>query len=174
MDYGAQGQTFGPLVGVGIALLAMMLRHRKPLPLRLQWMWVMPVLMTALIVTGLIYIPHDPFGPVAYVSLVAALGLGLYAGWWRGKTIRVERDAQTGQLMAQASPFGLLLIVALLAVRFGLRELLEGHAEAWHLNLGAITDGFLLFAMGLIIGQRVELFIRARKLLQPEPPAAAA
>jgi len=172
MDYGTPppAQTIGPLIGVGVGLLVLMLRHRKPRPLRLQWMWVAPVLFTVLIGVGLYAIPHDPFGPVAYASLVLAFALGCVAGWWRGKGIRVERDARTGELMAQASPFGLLLIVAILMVRLGLKDLLDKHAAEWGLNVGAVTDGFLLFALGLIVAQRVELFIRARKV----PPMGVA
>ena len=45
-----------------------------------------------------------------------------------------------------------------------LRDLIESHAAEWHLNALAVTDAFLVFAMGLIVMQRVEMYIRARRI----------
>ena len=67
--------------------------------------------------------------------------------------------------MAQASPLGLILLVALFAGRTALRDLIEGHAAQWHLNAMAVTDAFLVFAMGLIVMQRIEIYIRAKRIL---------
>ena len=52
----------------------------------------------------------------------------------------------------------------LFAGRSLLRDLIESHAAAWHLNALAVTDAFLVFAMGLIVMQRVEMYIRARRI----------
>ena len=71
--------------------------------------------------------------------------------------------------MAQASPLGLILLVVLFAGRSLLRDLIESHAAQWHLNALAVTDAFLVFAMGLIVLQRVEMYIRARRVMAGEP-----
>jgi ABC-type dipeptide/oligopeptide/nickel transport system permease subunit len=97
---------------------------------------------------------------------VLAIGavLGGLAGWYRGKTVTIEKEPD-GSLMAQASPLGLILLVVLFAGRAGLRDLIETHAADWRLNAMAVTDAFLVFAMGLIVLQRVEMYIRARRVL---------
>ena len=45
------------------------------------------------------------------------------------------------------------------------REVMEANAAAWHLDAVVVTDAFMLFAIGMIVAQRVELYIRARRIL---------
>lgn len=67
-------------------------------------------------------------------------------------------------LKAQASPIGLILIVAVMLGRRALGAFLEPHAAEYGLNALAITDAFLLFVVGMIVVQRIEMFIRARRI----------
>ena len=90
--------------------------------------------------------------------------LGGVAGWQRGRTITIEKEPD-GSLKAQASPLGLILIIGLVAARAGLREVMEANAAAWHLDAVVVTDAFMLFAIGLIVTQRIEMYIRARRIL---------
>ena len=69
-----------------------------------------------------------------------------------------------GTLKAQASPIGMILIVILLLGRRALSAFLEPHAAAWGLNATAVADAFLVFVVGTIIVQRVEMYIRARRV----------
>ena len=50
-------------------------------------------------------------------------------------------------------------------VRIALRSYLTTQASAWHMNAAVITDAFVVFAVGLIAAQRLEIFVRARQLL---------
>jgi hypothetical protein len=75
----------------------------------------------------------------------------------------IEKHAD-GTLTAQASPIGLILIIAVMLGRRGLSAFLEPHAAEWGLNALAITDAFLLFVVGMIVMQRVDMFIRARRI----------
>jgi membrane protein CcdC involved in cytochrome C biogenesis len=127
-------------------------------------MWVMPLLILLGIGAGLYFTPHEPFGPAAWAAFVAALAIGALAGWWRGKTITIQKVAD-GTLMAQASPFGLILIVGLLLGRTAIRSVMESQAAYWHVDAAVITDAFMLFAVGLVVAQRLEVFIRARAIL---------
>ena len=43
--------------------------------------------------------------------------------------------------------------------------LTEANAAAWHLDAVVVTDAFMLFAIGLIVTQRIEMYIRARRIL---------
>jgi membrane protein CcdC involved in cytochrome C biogenesis len=137
-------------------------------------MWVVPLLIMLGIGTGLYFTPHEPFGLVAWLSFAAALALGAAVGWWRGKMVAIHIQPD-GALKAQASPLGLILIVLLLLGRTVLRGLMETNAENWHLDAAVITDAFMLFAVGLVVAQRLEMFIRARKMLSgwTQAPMAA-
>lgn len=158
-------QQILPIV-IPIAILAIFLmRNRRPRPLNLHLMWIVPLLVIVGIGMGLYFTPHEPFGPWAYAGFAFALILGGLAGWWRGRTIDIHRDAESGRLMAQPSPLGLILIVGLLVVRRSLDAYLIANAEAWHLNAVAVTDAFMLFAVGLVVVQRIEMFVRGRAIL---------
>ena len=171
-------QTLIPIISISIALVFILLRNRAPRPLHVRWMWVMPVILVAFIGYGIwamnTYTPHEPFTPLALAGMGAALLAGAALGWWRGKTIDIHRDARSGLLMAKASPAGLIFIFALLAVRYATKGVLEANAQAWHINLAALTDGFLLFTAGLLVVSRIEMWIRARAITGTgRDPAAA-
>ena len=153
-----------PLAVIPVVLVLVLLRNRRPRVLRPQWMWVVPVLILVGIGSGLYFTPHAPFGPLAWAAFAAALAVGALAGWWRGKTITIQKAAD-GTLMAQASPFGLILIVGLLLGRTAVRSVMESQAASWHVDAAVITDAFMLFAVGLVVAQRLEMFIRARAVL---------
>ena len=164
-----------PLIVIAVVLPLVLLRNRRPRTLRPRWMWVVPAIVVALIGLGLwatmTFDPeHAPFRPVDWVILAAGLALGAAAGWQRGRMVTIQRDAD-GVLKAQASPLGLILIVALLVGRQGLRALLEPHAADWGLNVLAVQDAFMLLAVGLVVAQRIEMYIRARRILAGGPDA---
>lgn len=159
-----------PLAFIPVVLILVLLRNRRRRVLKPELLWVMPAIVTPLIglgVWGSAYSPnavHAPFGPDAWAVLALGAVLGAVAGWYRGKTITIEKEPD-GSLRSQASPLGLVLVVALFGFRGVLRPLIETHAAQWHLNALAVTDAFLVFAMALIVAQRVEMFIRARRVL---------
>lgn len=167
-------QEYGPLIGIGIALVIILLRNQKPRPLRIQYMWIAPVLVALGIGFGLWGMSQAPgashaaFGIDAWGILAGGLILGAAAGYQRGRMTTIER-ASDGSLQAQASRIGIILIVGLIATRSLLRPWLETHAGAWHLNALAIQDAFLLFAAAMVIVQRVEMFIRARRIMAGKP-----
>ncbi|MEW6538478.1 MAG: DUF1453 domain-containing protein [Pseudomonadota bacterium] len=158
-----------PLLMIPIMLVVVLLKNRRKRMLKPQLLWVMPAVVLPLIGLGLwgtaqnADLPHAPFGPDAWAVLAIGGILGGVAGWYRGKTVTIEKEPD-GSLMAQASPLGLILLVVLFAGRSLLRDLIESHAAAWHLNALAVTDAFLVFAMGLIVMQRIEMYIRARRI----------
>ncbi|MFC5345641.1 CcdC protein domain-containing protein [Brevundimonas staleyi] len=167
-------QQYAPLIVLLVLLPIILLRNRAPRTLRPQWMWVTPAIVVPLIGLGLWGssqaqgADHTPFDTVSWLILAVGLGLGCVAGWWRGKMTTIQKHAD-GTLKAQASPLGIILIVGLFLGRSALRSVLEPHAAAWHLNALAVADAFLLFAVGMIVVQRIEMFIRARRVLAGRP-----
>ncbi len=162
-------QVLGPLIGLAIALPLILLRNRRPRTLNPQWMWVMPVIIVPLMgfaIWGTSMdpnMPHVAFDGLAWAILAVGLILGGVFGWWRGKMTTIEKHAD-GTLKTQASPIGLVLIVAVMLGRRALTAFLEPHAAEWGLNALAITDAFLLFVVGMVVVQRIEMYIRARRI----------
>jgi len=158
-----------PLIVIAVVLPLVLLRNRRPRTLRPRWMWVVPTIVVVMIgfgLWGMTYTDpaHTPFRPLDWAILAAGLILGAAAGWWRGRMVVIHKDPD-GTLKAQASPLGLILIVVLLLGRQGLRALLEPHAADWGLNVLAVQDAFMLLAVGLVVAQRIEMYIRARRIL---------
>ena len=162
-------QTYIPIIAVGVAVVMMLLRNRSPRTLRPQFLWVVPVVITVAMgfaIWGTSMSPganHTPFTPLDWLVLAVGLTLGGAAGWWRGKMTTIEKHPD-GVLKAQASPIGLILIIGLMAGRRALSAWLEPHAAALGLNSLAVADAFLVFVVGMIVMQRVEMFIRARRV----------
>jgi hypothetical protein len=146
------------------AVVALRLRSMsRERPLKLGSLWVVPAIYAAVAASMLVALPPPPLGwGLVALGLVA----GLVVGWHRGKLIRIERNAETGELRQRASPLAMLLLLALIVLKLGARELF-GEAAAAHPTSGAmlLTDAFLGFALGLLSGTRAELYLRARRLL---------
>ena len=162
-------QQYIPLIAVGVALVLILIRNRAPRTLRPQLLWVAPAIIIPLM--GLAIwgtsmshsAVHAPFLPLDWIVLAIGLILGGVAGWWRGKMTTIEKHAD-GTLKAQASPIGMILVVGLLLGRRALSAFLEPHAAALGLNATAVADTFLVFVVGMIVLQRVEMYIRARRV----------
>ena len=165
-------QQLIPLIVVALVLPLVLLRNRRPRTLHPNRMWIMPLIIVLMIGFGLwatmTYGPNGtppaPLDAGGWAILAIGFLLGAVAGWWRGKMVVIHKDAD-GALKAQASPIGLILIVLLLLGRQALRPWLDSHAAGWHVNPLALQDAFMLFAVGLVVVQRVEMWIRARRIL---------
>jgi hypothetical protein len=107
-----------------------------------------------------------PPGLTGWSLLAAGVLVGAVLGWHRGKLIRIERDPATGALSQQASPLAMLLLLALVVLKLGARAIFGDSATA-HPGSGAmlLTDAFIGFALGLLSATRLELYLRARRIL---------
>ncbi len=146
-----------------IAIAIMVLRGVRTRRLRIERMWIMPTLILSAVVLSLS--TQAPPRPAVLIAEMFALGMGAGMGWWRGRTTQIIVDPQTHDLTSRASPIGMALIAGVFLVRFAFRDYAMGHAGALHVTPLEVTDIFLLFAAGLVCAQRVEMWIRARRLL---------
>ena len=96
---------------------------------------------------------------------LAALALGALAGWWRGRLTRIVVDPRTHALTSKTSAVGMLLILGLYVVRYGLRSMGAQGAGALHVSAIQVTDALMLLAVGLVCAQRLEIYLRASRLL---------
>lgn len=166
---GMTPKQYIPLIIAGFFVVLILFKNRAPRTLRPQFLWIAPAIiipLMALAIWGTSMSPgasRAPFKPADWVVLAIGLSLGGVAGWWRGKMTTIEKHAD-GTLKAQASPVGIILIIGLLVGRRALSAFLEPHAAALGLNATAVADAFLVFVVGMIILQRLEMYIRARRV----------
>lgn len=146
-----------------IIVLVLFVRLRaasKPRILRPDYLWVVPTLYACLVGVVLTFWP--PLNPLAWGYVGAGALAGAAFGWWRGSMTVITKDGTTGQLMQQAGAAALLVIPVLIAARIAFREytVLEGDATLVHLA----TDILVVFMFGVLALQRIEMFLRARRL----------
>lgn len=157
-----------PLIAIAVVIPLVLLRNRRPRTLRPQFMWVAPLLVVAAISFGIWGMSmsgrgHAPVEPLSLLILAVGLALGCAFGWQRGKMTTIFKEPD-GTLKAQASPIGLVIIIAILIARRALEPWLEAHAADWNVNPLAILEAFMLFAAGMVVVQRIEMWIRARNI----------
>ena len=132
--------------------------------LRLEWLWVAPAVLTLGAGVLLAYLP--PHGVLAWLALAGVTLAGGALGWWRGTLIPVEVDRETHALNTRTSRAAILFLGAVFVLRYAVRAVLNGESQTLHIATALITDGFVLFAAGLYGVSRLEIFLRARRLLR--------
>ena len=108
---------------------------------------------------------EQSFGKTLMPLFHALFSVGTVAGAGVGVAMAAWNVGVSWHLWA----VGVIVLVALLAGRTALRGFLETHAAGWHVDAAVFTDAFLLFAVGLIVAQRLEMYIRARRVMAGEP-----
>jgi CcdC-like protein len=152
-----------PFVIIAVVLAWRFRSMSRERPLNVGTLWTIPVVYVALIGWMFFALPPSTTG---WALIAAGLIIGAVLGWHRGKMIRIERKAKTGQLMQQASPLAMLLLVAIIVLKMGARAIF-GDVAATQPGSGAmlLTDAFIGFALGLLSATRLELYLRARRIL---------
>lgn len=157
--------TYAPLIGVAIALLILTLRMRRgamTMPLKLERLWITPAIFIAM--AGYLISVLPPHGG-QWLWLAATATLGGVVGWYRGSMMRITVDPETHALNQQASPAALIFLGVLVLIRTGMRTLMAAEGKDWGIDASFITDVFLIFVVGMITIQRIEMALRARRLL---------
>lgn len=130
-------------------------------PLKLERLWVFPALYAVAVVA--MFASRPPQG-IAWLFCAGALALGAALGWQRGRLMRITVDPETHALNQSGSPAALLFVLLLVAVRSGARAAFSGDTVL-HLNALAVTDMLMAFALGLFSLQRIEMALRAQRML---------
>ena len=128
-------------------------------PLKVERLWIVPTLYS-IFAAGLFW--NLPPHGLQWLWATLALVAGGAVGWLRGRTMRIAVDPVTHDLNQRQSPAALVLLVALIGLRYVARE--HFGTDITHAGAG-VVDGFVAFAVGLLAMQRVEMFLRARRLL---------
>jgi hypothetical protein len=155
-----------PLLPYLLPLLALVLIVRRSLRrrrLKAERLWVMPVLLLAIAGSSLAASP--PAASSAVAAVVAAAALGALAGWWRGRLTHIAVDPATHELTSRTSVVGALLVAGLFAVRYGLRMIELQRPAALPGGAGLATDALMAFAVAMVAVQRLEMWLRSRRLV---------
>jgi hypothetical protein len=152
-----------PFVIIAVVLALRFRSMSRERPLNVSTLWVVPVVYLLLVGSMLLALPPAPTG---WGLVAGGIILGAVVGWHRGKMIRIDRNAETGKLSQRASPLAMLLLGALVVLKLGARAIF-GDSAAAHPSSGAmlLTDAFIGFALGLLSATRLELYLRARRIL---------
>lgn len=151
----------GYIVTAVIVSLVLFLRFRsmkRVRPLKLEMLWLVPALYA--LVTAAVLYQSVPQG-IQWLYLGLALAVGGLIGWRRGAMMRINIDPETHALNQQASPAAMLFILLIIIVRQGLRM----EASKMGFNAAFLTDLLVVFALGLFSLTRLEMFLRARRML---------
>jgi hypothetical protein len=159
------------LVPLGVVAVIIVLRNSRPRKLKIERLWVTPAIYLILMASALAEAP-PPLTPVSIAILVGAFAIGAAIGWQRARFTQIHIHPETHDLTSRSSPIGILFIFAILVVRYAARDLLAGNAKLLHLPIVAITDGFLLLAIGMLTTQRLEVWQRASRMLAEAKGAA--
>jgi len=150
-----------------LLILALILRRNlRSRTLKMERLWVYPVILVLLAGTAILH--ASPPGPVEIVGLVVALAVGGVIGWYRGRLTHITIDPATHVLSSKASIAGTILIAVVFAVRYGLEMAIKtgsGLPFSLPVDVAGITDGLMLFLVGMMSVQRIEMFLRCQKLL---------
>lgn len=172
------------LIPIVIAMGLVILRNSRARRLRIEAMWLAPVIIVALIGLALWgeskasgAMGGPAFSPVSIGLDIAAVIVGALLGWWRARFTHITIDPATHELTSKASPIGMVVIMGILMLRTGVRAYAAQNASALGEWAGPLTDALLVMSVGLVCAQRLELFLRASRLLAearanspPQPP----
>jgi hypothetical protein len=156
-----QSAFIGYVITAVVVSLVLFLRFRsmrRARPLKLGMLWLVPALYV-LVTISVLYQSMPQGTQWLYVAL--ALVIGGIVGWRRGALMRISVDPDTHALNQQASPAAMLFILAIIIIRQGLRA----EASQMGFNAAFLTDLLVVFALGLFSVTRLEMFLRARRLL---------
>ena len=151
------------VITIGIVSIVLALRMRRMgrmRPLKLETLRVVPTIYLVVAVPMFVQLP--PTGTVGIASLVGLI-LGAALGWQRGKMMQIHVDPQTHALNQKASPAAMLFLLALIIVRMGARSMLGQEAG---ISPAMLTDPLIAFALGMFSLTRVEMYVRAKRMLE--------
>ena len=148
-----------PLIAVALVIL----RNSRARRLRVETLWIMPVVILALV--GLSFTQQGTPSPLMLGIDVAALAIGALLGWWRARFTHISVDPATHQLTSRASPIGMLVVLAIFALRYAVRLYAPQSASTLGVPAIEIADALLVITVGLVCAQRLELALRATRLL---------
>lgn len=152
-------------IPIAIAAVVLGLRMRalsRPRRLRLETLWIVPALYLGVAVAMFWSAPPSLLG---WLAAAGALVPGIAFGWQRGRMMAISVDPDTHALSQRGSPLAVFFLLVLIVLRGGLRAAALRAPGGWHLDAAVMTEALVAFALGMFGATRLEMFLRARRLL---------
>jgi hypothetical protein len=159
----------GPLLV--IALVGRRLIRNAPRKVKVNRMFILPVIATVATASTLAMTPMPSLFWIAGFAIAAALGAGV--GFLTTHHQEFSLDYDTGEITSKATPIGSILIGALFVVRYGLKFAFPqlggsgigspiAHPSA---DVFAWTDAGLFFSVAMVIARVATTWLRTRPLI---------
>ena len=127
-------------------------------PLKLERLWIVPAIYLALVVATF---ATKPPAANAWLASAIALVVGAAMGWQRGRMMAIHVDPATHKLGQKGSPLAILFLFAIVAVKV----VAQNEGAAMGFDVALVTDAALAFGLGMFSATRIEMYVRARRLL---------
>ncbi len=156
--------VIGPLLTLALILV---LRLRLPAaekPLSAGFLWLAPSLYLAAVAFMLVRHPPTLLG---WSLVIAGLVIGGAAGWVRGRLFTLRVDPESGTVLRRRSRWAISLLIGIVSLRF-VANLWVGPITGSMPSSAAallVTDLTMGLVFGLLVATRVEIALRARRLL---------
>jgi membrane protein CcdC involved in cytochrome C biogenesis len=147
-----------------MAVVVAVRRNLRSRNLKVDRMWLVPIV--GVVVGVAVIASAPPTSLTAAGAMAAGLILGGLVGWQRARLTHIAFDPESKTFTSQTSPIGILMLLAVLVARTGLRLWLASHPAKAGVLIGA-TDALILFAVAMVVAQRIEMWLRCRKLRAP-------
>jgi hypothetical protein len=159
------GGLMSVIIPIVIVAAVVLLRNSRPRKLKVERLWIYPLILMLMLVAALSAAPPPVTAPAIGI-LVLALIVGVAIGWQRGRFTHITLDPATHELTAKASPIAIALILVVFLLRSGAGDLLRlgGHT----FDKGLVTaagDALVVLGVAMMSTQRVEMWIRASRML---------
>ena len=146
-------------VAVFIVIFAFRARRMSQMrPLKIGQLWIVPAIYFVIVAANFIANPPTLH---AWLASVVALLLGAALGWQRGRLMQIHVDPETHALNQKGSPWAILFLMGIVLVKLAA----QGEGRAMGLDVMLVTDAALAFALGMFGMTRVEMYLRAKRLL---------
>jgi hypothetical protein len=164
---GTPNPLIGYVITAVILIVVLGLRMRsvgRERPLKVGRLWIIPAVYLA--AATALFVATPPARPIEWALSLVALAIGAALGWQRGRLTHIAVDPATEEVKMKQSMMGFLFIVVLVALKVGMRSMPGfGNNALFHMSPQGLTDILVALMLGLLGMQRVEMFLRARRLL---------
>ena len=155
-------KTYIPYLITAVAMVFLIRRTLRSRTVRIETMWIIPVLLIAIAVLVIVQAP--PREPVGVAALVISALAGAALGWQRGRFTHITIDQGTGALTSKGSVWGLVLVLGLFVIRQAVRTWAMSQPRHSEIAI-VVADAATVLGFATVIVARLEMYLRCRKLL---------
>ncbi len=99
--------------------------------------------------------------------------LGALLGWQRGRFTHIQINPGAHEMTSRASVLGIAFILLVMVARTGLHSLLAQDLGGLGVSAGVLGDALLVLAVAMLSVQRLEIWLRASRMLEAARAAKA-